>query len=81
MSLLVDNLGIPAVKLLRPAKHEDSGGFFSETYSKRASPRRGSRPTSCSTTMSCPRICFNWPGRTKGNGDGGTALHEAAHTS
>ena len=33
MSLLVETLSIPAVKLVRPTKHEDGRGFFSETYS------------------------------------------------
>ena len=36
MSLLVEPLRIPAVKVLRPARHEDSRGYFSETYSRRA---------------------------------------------
>jgi dTDP-4-dehydrorhamnose 3,5-epimerase len=31
--LCVETLGIPDVKIIRPGKHEDSRGFFSETYS------------------------------------------------
>ena len=34
MSLLVETLGISAVKVLRPARHEDSRGFFSVTFSR-----------------------------------------------
>jgi len=33
LSLLVETLGIPAIRIIRPVKHEDSRGFFSETYS------------------------------------------------
>ena len=33
--MLVENLRIPEVKLIRPVKHEDTRGYFSETYSKR----------------------------------------------
>jgi dTDP-4-dehydrorhamnose 3,5-epimerase len=36
LSLHVETLEIPEVKILRPAKHEDSRGFFGETYSARA---------------------------------------------
>jgi dTDP-4-dehydrorhamnose 3,5-epimerase len=35
MNTLVEPLAIPAVKLLRPRKHGDARGFFSETYSRR----------------------------------------------
>ena len=41
MSLLIETLRIPAVKLLHPAKHQDSRGYFSETYSKRALAEAG----------------------------------------
>jgi dTDP-4-dehydrorhamnose 3,5-epimerase len=41
LPLLVENLRIPAVKLIRPAKHEDARGYFSETYSKRALAEAG----------------------------------------
>lgn len=36
MSLIVESLAIPEVKIIRPKKHGDARGFFSETYSKRA---------------------------------------------
>jgi dTDP-4-dehydrorhamnose 3,5-epimerase len=36
LSLVVEALSVPAVKIIRLAKIEDSRGFFSETYSKRA---------------------------------------------
>ena len=39
--MLVETLRIPAVKVLRPAKHEDSRGYLSETYSKRALAKAG----------------------------------------
>lgn len=35
MSLIVENLSIPDVKIIRPDKHGDERGFFSETYSRR----------------------------------------------
>jgi dTDP-4-dehydrorhamnose 3,5-epimerase len=41
VTLLGESLRIPAVKLLRPAKHQDSRGYFSETYSKRALAEAG----------------------------------------
>ena len=36
MSVTVESLAIPDVKILRPKKHGDARGFFSETYSQRA---------------------------------------------
>ncbi|MCA0201580.1 MAG: dTDP-4-dehydrorhamnose 3,5-epimerase [Proteobacteria bacterium] len=36
MSLTVESLAIPDVKIIRPKKHGDARGFFSETYSKKA---------------------------------------------
>ena len=39
--MLVEELRIPAVKLLTPAKHGDHRGFFSETYNKRALAKAG----------------------------------------
>lgn len=36
MSVTVESLAIPDVKILRPTKHGDARGFFSETYSQRA---------------------------------------------
>ena len=41
LSLVVEALSIPAVKIIRLAKNEDSRGFFSETYSKRALAEAG----------------------------------------
>ena len=41
MSLEIQSLGIPAVKILRPAKFGDARGFFSETYSKRSLDEAG----------------------------------------
>jgi dTDP-4-dehydrorhamnose 3,5-epimerase len=41
LSLIVETLRIPAVKILRPIKHADSRGFLSETYSKRALAEAG----------------------------------------
>ncbi|CCG09074.1 dTDP-4-dehydrorhamnose 3,5-epimerase [Pararhodospirillum photometricum] len=35
MSILVESLAIPEVKILRPKKHGDARGFFSETYTER----------------------------------------------
>jgi len=36
MSLTVESLAIPDVKIIRPKKHGDARGFFSETYSQAA---------------------------------------------
>lgn len=36
MSVTVERLAIPDVKIVRPRKHGDARGFFSETYSHRA---------------------------------------------
>jgi dTDP-4-dehydrorhamnose 3,5-epimerase len=36
MSVTVESLAIPDVKILCPKKHGDARGFFSETYSQRA---------------------------------------------
>jgi len=36
VSLQVQSLGIPDVKIIRPHKHGDARGFFSETYNKKA---------------------------------------------
>lgn len=36
MALEVQSLGIPDVKIIRPQKHGDARGFFSETYNKKA---------------------------------------------
>jgi len=35
MSIIVEPLSIPDVKILRPKKHGDHRGFFSETYNKK----------------------------------------------
>lgn len=35
MPLIVESLSIPEVKVIRPAKHGDDRGFFSETFSRR----------------------------------------------
>lgn len=35
MSLVVESLSIPEVKIIRPRKHGDARGFFCETYSQR----------------------------------------------
>ncbi len=35
MSLIVESLAIPDVKIIRPVKHGDERGFFSETFSHR----------------------------------------------
>jgi dTDP-4-dehydrorhamnose 3,5-epimerase len=35
MSLIVESLEIPEVKIIRPIKHSDERGFFSETFSRR----------------------------------------------
>jgi dTDP-4-dehydrorhamnose 3,5-epimerase len=35
MPLIVESLAIPEVKIIRPDKHGDERGFFSETYSRR----------------------------------------------
>jgi dTDP-4-dehydrorhamnose 3,5-epimerase len=36
MSLTVETLSIPDVKIIRPKKHGDARGFFSETFSQKA---------------------------------------------
>lgn len=36
MTLSVESLAIPAVKIITPKKHGDDRGFFSETYSRKA---------------------------------------------
>jgi dTDP-4-dehydrorhamnose 3,5-epimerase len=36
MSVTVESLAIPDVKIVRPKKHGDARGFFSETYSQKA---------------------------------------------
>ncbi len=36
MSVTVESLAIPDVKVIRPKKHGDSRGFFSETYSQQS---------------------------------------------
>lgn len=36
VALQVQSLGIPDVKIIRPQKHGDARGFFSETYNKKA---------------------------------------------
>lgn len=36
MSFVVESLAIPEVKIIRPKKHGDARGFFSETYSLKA---------------------------------------------
>ncbi|WP_353862001.1 dTDP-4-dehydrorhamnose 3,5-epimerase [Azospirillum formosense] len=41
MSFLVTSLEIPEVKIIKPKKHGDHRGFFSETYSKRAFEEAG----------------------------------------
>lgn len=41
MSVTVESLAIPDVKILRPKKHGDARGFFSETYSQRAVAEAG----------------------------------------
>ena len=41
MSLIVEALAIPEVRILRPARHGDSRGFFSETWSARAFAEAG----------------------------------------
>jgi dTDP-4-dehydrorhamnose 3,5-epimerase len=35
MSVVVESLAIPSVKVIRPKKHGDARGFFSETFSQR----------------------------------------------
>ena len=40
-SLLVETLRLQDVKIIRPARHKDSRGYFSETYSKRAFAEAG----------------------------------------
>ena len=35
MSVAVESLAIPEVKVIRPKKHSDTRGFFSETFSQR----------------------------------------------
>lgn len=41
MSVTVESLAIPEVKILRPKKHGDARGFFSETYAQRAMAEAG----------------------------------------
>ncbi len=41
MSLTVESLAIPDVKIIRPKKHGDARGFFSETYSRKAFAEAG----------------------------------------
>lgn len=41
MSLTVESLAIPEVKIIRPRKHGDARGFFSETYAKKAFAEAG----------------------------------------
>ncbi len=36
MSVTIETLAIPDVKIIRPKKHGDARGFFSETYSQKA---------------------------------------------
>jgi dTDP-4-dehydrorhamnose 3,5-epimerase len=43
MSIVVESLKIPDVKILRPKKHGDHRGFFSETYNKRDFAEAGIR--------------------------------------
>ncbi len=35
MPSIIESLSIPDVKIIRPTKHEDGRGFFSETFSRR----------------------------------------------
>ena len=35
MPVTVESLAIPEVKIIRPKKHGDARGFFSETFSQR----------------------------------------------
>jgi dTDP-4-dehydrorhamnose 3,5-epimerase len=44
MSLLIRTLEIPDVKIIKTKKHNDSRGFFSETYSKKAFAEAGITP-------------------------------------
>lgn len=44
MSVTVEALAIPEVKLIRPRKHGDARGFFSETYSQKALAAAGVHP-------------------------------------
>lgn len=41
MSVTVEALAIPDVKIIRPRKHGDARGFFSETYSQRSLAEAG----------------------------------------
>ena len=41
MQLAVERLAIPEVKIVRPKKHGDARGFFSETWNKRAFAEAG----------------------------------------
>lgn len=41
MSVTVESLAIPEVKIIRPKKHGDARGFFSETYSQKALAEAG----------------------------------------
>lgn len=41
MSCIIESLDIPEVKVIRPTRHRDQRGFFSETYSKSALAEAG----------------------------------------
>ncbi len=41
MSLIYEDLAIPEVKVLRPARHGDHRGFFSEAYSRKSFAEAG----------------------------------------
>ncbi|HUF56331.1 MAG TPA: dTDP-4-dehydrorhamnose 3,5-epimerase [Thermohalobaculum sp.] len=41
MQLAVENLAIPEVRIIRPKKHGDARGFFSETWNRRAFAEAG----------------------------------------
>lgn len=41
MSVTVESLAIPEVRIIRPKKHGDARGFFSETYNARALAEAG----------------------------------------
>lgn len=44
MSLEIQQLGVPEIKVLRPRKSTDSRGFFSETYNKKTLEEVGLTP-------------------------------------